>query len=111
MTGGAVISHERAVVVAEGSVKAQKRYGKLMLQRIDWNARREDEDVAARWEPPLLPLGSCDVPTVLWQHPTFEALLCQCRAPHHSSTADCPMPSAVRQVQSELLWVLLFTSL
>lgn len=44
MTGCAVISPERAVVVAEGSAKAQKRYAKLLLQRIDWNEHRDDEE-------------------------------------------------------------------
>lgn len=49
MTGAAVITPARAVVVAEGSNKAHKRYAKLMLERIKWNKAPEDEEVAARW--------------------------------------------------------------
>lgn len=51
MTGCAVITPGRAVVVAEGTAKAHKRYGKLMLQRIDWNEHKEDEDVSHRYSP------------------------------------------------------------
>lgn len=34
-----------SLVIVEGSSKAQKRYKKLMLRRIDWNPPREDEDL------------------------------------------------------------------
>ncbi|KZV36625.1 hypothetical protein F511_39809 [Dorcoceras hygrometricum] len=46
LTGCAVISEGISVVVVEGGAKPIKRYGKLMLKRIDWTAsiKKEDED-------------------------------------------------------------------
>lgn len=48
LTGCAVISEGISVVVVEGCPKSVKRYGKLMLKRIDWAAagknEGEDED-------------------------------------------------------------------
>ncbi len=42
MTGCAVVSYDMALIIAEGGEKAQKRYNKLMLRRIDWDKDRED---------------------------------------------------------------------
>ncbi|KAK9856079.1 hypothetical protein WJX84_004285 [Apatococcus fuscideae] len=47
MTGCAIITDAITVVVAEGGPKAQKRYKKLLLERIKWNAVPDDEDEAA----------------------------------------------------------------
>ncbi|XP_021722299.1 protein RDM16-like isoform X1 [Chenopodium quinoa] len=44
LTGCAVISEGFSVVVVEGGSKSIKRYGKLMLRRIDWAAKLENED-------------------------------------------------------------------
>ncbi|KAA8534291.1 hypothetical protein F0562_031808 [Nyssa sinensis] len=46
LTGCAVISDGISVVVVEGGIKSIKRYGKLMLKRINWAAavKNEDED-------------------------------------------------------------------
>ena len=39
-----MISDSFAVVVVEGGAKGVRRYEKLMLRRIDWNAPADDED-------------------------------------------------------------------
>ncbi|PHU14099.1 DNA-directed RNA polymerase II subunit 1 [Capsicum chinense] len=44
LTGCAVISEVISVVVVEGGKKSIKRYGKLMLRRIDWVATGKKED-------------------------------------------------------------------
>ncbi|XVE69030.1 hypothetical protein DITRI_Ditri09bG0117000 [Diplodiscus trichospermus] len=46
LTGCAVISEAICVVVVEGGSKSTKRYGKLMLRRINWAeaVKEEDED-------------------------------------------------------------------
>ncbi|GAB4836521.1 Protein rdm16 [Ancistrocladus abbreviatus] len=44
LTGCAVISEGFSVVVVEGGSKSIKRYGKLMLRRINWAAKVENED-------------------------------------------------------------------
>ncbi|XP_057764687.1 protein RDM16-like isoform X2 [Salvia miltiorrhiza] len=44
LSGCAIISVGISVVVVEGGSKAIKRYGKLMLRRIDWSATVEKED-------------------------------------------------------------------
>ncbi|KAJ8535481.1 hypothetical protein K7X08_023201 [Anisodus acutangulus] len=44
LTGSAVISEGITVVVVEGGKKSIKRYGKLMLRRIDWAAAGKKED-------------------------------------------------------------------
>ncbi|KAL2558028.1 Pre-mRNA-splicing factor 3 [Forsythia ovata] len=44
LTGCAVISEGINVVVVEGGAKSIKRYGKLMLRRIDWTATFEKEE-------------------------------------------------------------------
>ena len=62
MKGCAIITPQLAIVVAEGPAKAQKKYSKLMLQRIAWNAGRDEEEGAPeRYGQPqhLLPPQSC----------------------------------------------------
>ncbi|KAK3034454.1 hypothetical protein RJ639_034691 [Escallonia herrerae] len=44
LTGCAVLSEGISVVVVEGGSKSIKRYGKLMLNRINWAAAVKDED-------------------------------------------------------------------
>ncbi|CAA2997651.1 RDM16-like isoform X3 [Olea europaea subsp. europaea] len=44
LTGCAVISEGINVVVVEGGAKSIKRYGKLMLRRIDWTATVEKDE-------------------------------------------------------------------
>lgn len=44
LSGCAIISEGISVVVVEGGAKAIKRYGKLMLRRIDWSAVVEKEE-------------------------------------------------------------------
>lgn len=44
LTGCAVISDGISVVAVEGGSKSIKRYGKLMLRRINWAAAMNDED-------------------------------------------------------------------
>ena len=44
MTGCVVIGEGLTVVLVEGGPKQHKRYNKLMLRRIDWNAYREEEE-------------------------------------------------------------------
>lgn len=44
LSGCAIISEGISVVVVEGGSKAIKRYGKLMLKRIDWTATVEKEE-------------------------------------------------------------------
>ncbi|XP_020575952.1 protein RDM16 [Phalaenopsis equestris] len=80
LTGCLVISDGLSVVVVEGVRKSIKRYGKLMLKRINWAAavaddENGDEDKAAR-------LNKC---VLVWQgstaKPNFNRfLLHQCRS-------------------------------
>eukprot|EP00884_Botryococcus_braunii_P015893 jgi/Botrbrau1/2988/Bobra.0026s0049.2 len=59
MTGCSVITDDMAIVVVEGGEKAQKRYNKLMLRRINWEQGRDDQDREA-----ALPPNKCDL---VWQ--------------------------------------------
>lgn len=63
LTGCAVISDGICVVVVEGGIKSIKRYGKLMLKRINWAAaveNQEDEDD----EDEEKPINKC---VLVWQ--------------------------------------------
>ncbi|KAK4789935.1 hypothetical protein SAY86_017239 [Trapa natans] len=55
LTGCAVISEGMNVVVVEGGTKSIKRYGKLMLRRINWATavKDEDEDVEDNEDKPV----------------------------------------------------------
>ncbi|KAL9230531.1 hypothetical protein vseg_005869 [Gypsophila vaccaria] len=44
LTGCAVLQDDFSVVVVEGGMKSIKRYAKLMLRRINWDAKLEKED-------------------------------------------------------------------
>lgn len=43
MTGCMLMADDFCLVIAEGSLKSHKKYGRLMLNRIDWNQTLEDE--------------------------------------------------------------------
>ncbi|KAL6326515.1 hypothetical protein AAG906_008377 [Vitis piasezkii] len=62
LTGCAVISDGISVVVVEGGSKPIKRYGKLMLKRINWAAAVENEDDDE--DENEKPLNSC---VLVWQ--------------------------------------------
>ncbi|XXG66199.1 hypothetical protein AAC387_Pa05g3727 [Persea americana] len=79
LTGCAVISDGVSVVVVEGGSKSIKRYGKLMLKRINWAAAvaNEEEDD----EKDVAPINKC---MLVWQgsaaKPSFNRFLIhQCR--------------------------------
>lgn len=60
MTGCSLLLTEPggfSLVVVEGSAKTLRRYEKLMLRRIDWNAGREEEEEeeAEEGKPPKPP--------------------------------------------------------
>ena len=44
LTGCAVLTDEMCIVVAEGGIKAHKKYTKLMTQRIKWTVVPEEEE-------------------------------------------------------------------
>lgn len=79
LTGCAVMSDSMSVVVVEGGSKSIKRYGKLMLHRINWAAavvKEDDED-----EDDERPINKCQL---VWQgsvaKPCFNKFLIQqCR--------------------------------
>lgn len=63
LSGCAIISEGISVVVVEGGAKSIKRYGKLMLRRIDWTAavkKEEDEEEDEEDKP----LNKC---VLVWQ--------------------------------------------
>ncbi|KAG9453811.1 hypothetical protein H6P81_006715 [Aristolochia fimbriata] len=79
LTGCAVISDGLSVVVVEGGSKSIKRYGKLMLRRINWAAAVPSEDGEEKDED--APLNKC---VLVWQgsvaKPSFNRFLVhQCR--------------------------------
>lgn len=43
MTGCMLVADDFCLVITEGSLKSQKKYNRLMLNRIDWNQGQEDE--------------------------------------------------------------------
>ncbi|XP_026662367.2 protein RDM16-like isoform X2 [Phoenix dactylifera] len=79
LTGCAVMSDGISVVVVEGGRKPIKRYGKLMLKRINWAAAVSNEENA---EDSDAPTNSC---VLVWQgsvaKPSFHRFLVhQCRS-------------------------------
>ncbi|KAL3521009.1 hypothetical protein ACH5RR_019158 [Cinchona calisaya] len=93
LTGCAVISDGISVVVVEGCPKSIKRYGKLMLRRIDWAAAAvknegedEDEDIGDA------PVNKC---MLVWQgsvaKPSF----------HRFSIHECRTEAASRKIFSD----------
>ncbi|XP_042493335.1 protein RDM16-like isoform X1 [Macadamia integrifolia] len=80
LTGCAVISDGISVVAVEGGSKPIKRYGKLMLQRINWAASVGNEEDGED-ENKEKPVNKCDL---VWQgsvaKPSFNRFLVhQCR--------------------------------
>ncbi|XP_042433515.1 protein RDM16-like isoform X1 [Zingiber officinale] len=80
LTGCAVISDGISVVVVEGGKKPIKRYGKLMLRRINWAAAVGNEEEGS--EDAGAPSNSC---ALVWQgtaaKPSFNRFLVhQCRS-------------------------------
>ncbi|KAL6520831.1 hypothetical protein OROGR_017400 [Orobanche gracilis] len=82
LTGCAVISEWTSVVVVEGGARSIKRYGKLMLRRIDWTAaaaiKKDEEESDDDQEKPL---NKC---LLIWQgsvaKPSFNRFFVQeCR--------------------------------
>lgn len=43
MTGCMLVASDFCLVITEGSLKSQKKYNRLMLNRIDWNQGQDDE--------------------------------------------------------------------
>lgn len=43
-TGVGLITDNFTVVIVEGTSKSVRRYDKLMMRRIDWNAKLNDDD-------------------------------------------------------------------
>ena len=43
MTGCMLVANDFCLVITEGSLKSQKKYNRLMLNRIDWNQGQDDE--------------------------------------------------------------------
>ncbi|XP_068637721.1 protein RDM16 isoform X2 [Aristolochia californica] len=79
LTGCAVISDGLSVIAVEGGSKSIKRYGKLMLKRINWAAALPNEDGVEKDED--APLNKC---VLVWQgsvaKPSFNRFLVhQCR--------------------------------
>ncbi|KAK6136092.1 hypothetical protein DH2020_030197 [Rehmannia glutinosa] len=64
LTGCAVISEGISVVVVEGGAKSIKRYGKLMLRRIDWTAAVKKEEDEMDDDEEEKPLNKC---VLVWQ--------------------------------------------
>ncbi|XP_051143329.1 protein RDM16 isoform X2 [Andrographis paniculata] len=69
LTGCAIISEGISIVVVEGGAKSIKRYGKLMLKRIDWAAaadavKKEDDDDENDDDEDDKPINKC---CLVWQ--------------------------------------------
>ncbi|KAG8380685.1 hypothetical protein BUALT_Bualt06G0041700 [Buddleja alternifolia] len=64
LTGCAIISEGISVVVVEGGAKSIKRYGKLMLRRIDWTATVKKEEDDENDDDEDKPLNKC---VLVWQ--------------------------------------------
>lgn len=90
LTGCAVISEGMSVVVVEGGSKSIKRYGKLMLRRIDWaKAIKEDEEDEDDDDDAEKPINKC---VLVWQgsvaKPSF----------HRFSVHECMTEAAAKKV-------------
>ncbi|CAK9176550.1 unnamed protein product [Ilex paraguariensis] len=90
LTGCAVISDGISVVVVEGGSKSIKRYGKLMLKRINWAAavkKDEDED-----EDDEKPINRC---VLVWQGSVAKSSF------NRFFVHDCRTEAAARKVFSD----------
>ena len=63
LTGCAIVADAFSLVVAEGGPKSQKRYQKLMLQRIDWGAAEEGDEPPEDDAPPDQAPGAAAFPS------------------------------------------------
>ncbi|KAK6929274.1 Pre-mRNA-splicing factor 3 [Dillenia turbinata] len=88
LTGCAVISDGMSVVVVEGGTKAIKRYGKLMLRRINWAAAVENEDEEGE-ENEDKPMNKC---SLVWQGSVAKASF------NRFSVHQCRTEAAARKV-------------
>ncbi|GKV28544.1 hypothetical protein SLEP1_g37581 [Rubroshorea leprosula] len=91
LTGCAVISEGMSIVIVEGGSKSIKRYGKLMLRRINWaEAVKEEEDDEV--EDQDKPVNKC---MLVWQgsvaKPSF----------HKFSVHECMTEAAARKIFSD----------
>nr|GLL20805.1 U4/U6 small nuclear ribonucleoprotein Prp3 [Ipomoea trifida] len=96
MTGCAVISDGISVVAVEGGKKAIKRYGKLMLRRIDWAAAVKQEEDEDEDEDEEKPINKC---VLVWQgsvaKPSFHKFFvheCRTEAAARKIFADAGVP-------------------
>ncbi|KAH0660478.1 U4/U6 small nuclear ribonucleoprotein Prp3 isoform X1 [Solanum tuberosum] len=91
LTGCAVISGGISVVVVEGGKKSIKRYGKLMLRRIDWAAagKKEDDEGEGEGEDEDKPLNKC---VLVWQGSVAKSSF------HRFFVYDCRTEAAARKV-------------
>lgn len=73
MTGCMLMADDLCLVISEGSQKAQKKYNRLMMNRIDWNQGREDEQQGRPCE------GSCasSCQSVRFLHAVADSILRQ----------------------------------
>ncbi|KAJ8760279.1 hypothetical protein K2173_011691 [Erythroxylum novogranatense] len=89
LTGTCVMTEGINVVVVEGGSKAIKRYGKLMLRRINWAEAVEEEEEEGGDETEDKPLNKC---VLVWQgsvaKPSF----------HRFSVHECVTEAAARKV-------------
>ncbi|MCD9639127.1 Protein rdm16 [Datura stramonium] len=90
-TGCAVISGDISVVVVEGGKKSIKRYGKLMLRRIDWAAavKKEEEDED---EDEDKPLNKC---VLVWQGTVAKSSF------HRFFVPECRTEATARKVLAD----------
>lgn len=49
MTGCAILTDSKAVIVVEGGPKAQKKYAHILLNRIKWDAANVDDENNERY--------------------------------------------------------------
>lgn len=88
LTGCAVISDGMSVVVVEGGNKSIKRYGKLMLRRIDWASAVENEDEDGD-EDEDKPVNKC---VLVWQGSVAKSSF------NRFSVHECRTEAAARKV-------------
>lgn len=92
LTGCAVISESISVVVVEGGPKSIKRYGKLMLRRIDWAAVVKNEDEDQEEENEDATINKC---LLVWQGNVAKPCF------HRFSIHECRTEAAARKVFSD----------
>ncbi|CAI9091521.1 OLC1v1026577C1 [Oldenlandia corymbosa var. corymbosa] len=93
LTGCAVISEGICVVVVEGCPKSIKRYGKLMLRRINWAAveKNEEEDEDEDMDDDA-PVNKC---MLVWQGSVAKSSF------HKFSIHECRTEAAARKIFSD----------